>query len=88
MATSFSGGRSRGIRREPLTMGKQLVNFITCDCELLFNPPLFNKQQIKQNQKCIYTKTTIKNKKKLIINHNIAKDIDNLLVKLVGSTSN
>jgi len=34
MATSFSGGRSRSIRREPLTMGKQLVNFITCGCEL------------------------------------------------------
>jgi len=32
-ATSFSGGRSRSIRREPLTMGKQLVNFITCGCE-------------------------------------------------------
>jgi hypothetical protein len=30
MATSFSGGRSR---REPSTMGKQLVNFITCGCE-------------------------------------------------------
>jgi len=30
MATSFSGG---GSRREPLTMGKQLVNFITCGCE-------------------------------------------------------
>jgi hypothetical protein len=30
MTTSFSGGRSR---REPLTMGKQLVNFITCGCE-------------------------------------------------------
>jgi hypothetical protein len=30
MATSFSGGRSR---REPPTMGKQLVNFITCGCE-------------------------------------------------------
>jgi hypothetical protein len=27
MATSFSGGRSR---REPPTMGKQLVNFIPC----------------------------------------------------------
>ena len=27
MATSFSGGRSRSIRREPATMGKQLVNF-------------------------------------------------------------
>jgi hypothetical protein len=33
MATSFSGGRSRSTRREPPTMGKQLVNFITCDCE-------------------------------------------------------
>ena len=30
MATSFSGGRSQ---REPPTMGKQLVNFITCGCE-------------------------------------------------------
>jgi len=34
MATSFSGGRSRSTRREPPTMGKQLVNFITCSCEL------------------------------------------------------
>jgi hypothetical protein len=33
MATSFSGGRSQSTRREPLTMGKQLVNFITCGCE-------------------------------------------------------
>jgi hypothetical protein len=32
-ATSFSSGRSRSIRREPPTMGEQLVNFITCDCE-------------------------------------------------------
>ena len=30
MATSFSGGRSWSTRREPPTMGKQLVNFITC----------------------------------------------------------
>jgi len=30
MATSFNAGRSR---REPPTMGKQLVNFITCGCE-------------------------------------------------------
>jgi hypothetical protein len=29
---SFSGGRSRSTRREPPTMGKQLANFITCDC--------------------------------------------------------
>jgi hypothetical protein len=33
MATSFSGGRSRSTQREPPTMGKQLVNFITCSCE-------------------------------------------------------
>ena len=26
----FSGGRSRRTRREPPTMGKQLVSFITC----------------------------------------------------------
>jgi hypothetical protein len=31
--SSFSGGRSRSTRREPPTMGKQLVNFITCGCE-------------------------------------------------------
>jgi hypothetical protein len=28
MATSFRGGRSRGTRTEPPTMGKQLVDFI------------------------------------------------------------
>ena len=33
MATSFSGGRSRSTRKEPPTMDKQLVNFITCGCE-------------------------------------------------------
>ena len=32
-ATNFSGGGSRSTRKEPPTMGKQLVNFITCDCE-------------------------------------------------------
>jgi len=30
MATSFSGGSTR---REPTTMGKQLVSFITSGCE-------------------------------------------------------
>jgi hypothetical protein len=30
MATSFSGGSSRSTPREPPTMGKQLVNYITC----------------------------------------------------------
>jgi len=33
MTTSFSGGRIRGTRGEPPTMGKQLVNYITCGCE-------------------------------------------------------
>ena len=33
MASSFSGGRSQCTRREPLTMGKQLVNSITSGCE-------------------------------------------------------
>ena len=33
MATSFSGGGSRSTRRETPTLGKQLVNFITCGCE-------------------------------------------------------
>ena len=33
MAISFSGAGSWITRREPLTMGKQLVNFITCGCE-------------------------------------------------------
>ena len=34
MVTSFNGGRSRSTRREPPTMGKQLVSIITSDCEL------------------------------------------------------
>jgi hypothetical protein len=33
---SFSGGRSRSTWREPPTMGKQLVNFITCGCESIY----------------------------------------------------
>jgi len=33
MVTSFSGGGSRSTQREPPTLGKQLVNFITCGCE-------------------------------------------------------
>jgi hypothetical protein len=31
-----SGGRSRGIQREPPTMGKQLGNFITCESSAPF----------------------------------------------------
>ena len=34
MGTSFSGGGSRSTRRESPTLGKQLVNFITCGCLL------------------------------------------------------
>jgi hypothetical protein len=33
MATSFGGERSRSTRREPPTMDKQLVRFITIGCE-------------------------------------------------------
>jgi hypothetical protein len=33
MATSFSGGGSQSTRREPPTMGKQLLNCIICGCE-------------------------------------------------------
>jgi hypothetical protein len=32
MATSFSSGRSRRTQRDPPTIGKQLVNFITGGC--------------------------------------------------------
>jgi hypothetical protein len=33
MAISFSGGGSRSTWREPATLGKQLVSFITSGCE-------------------------------------------------------
>ena len=36
MATSFSSGTSRSSRREPPTIGKQLVNFITCESSAPF----------------------------------------------------
>ena len=39
MATSFCGGGIRSTRREPPTLCKQLVNFITCGCES--SSPLF-----------------------------------------------
>jgi hypothetical protein len=32
-STSLSGGRSWSTLRKPMTMGKQLVNFITFGCE-------------------------------------------------------
>ena len=40
MATSFSGGRSW---REPLTTGKQLVNFIGCESSAPFLYILYTK---------------------------------------------
>jgi hypothetical protein len=51
MATTFSGERSR---REPPTMGKQLVNFITCGCEssapfLLFKKPVIGLHELLGN---------------------------------------
>ena len=48
MATSFSGGRSRSTRREPPTMGKQLVNFITWGCES--SAPFLNLQSRVRTQ--------------------------------------
>ena len=42
MVTSFSGGRRRSTRREPPTLGKQLVNIITCGCES--SAPFWNLQ--------------------------------------------
>jgi hypothetical protein len=41
MATSVSGGRSQSTRREPLTMGKQLVNFFAAASQVL---PFYNLQ--------------------------------------------
>jgi hypothetical protein len=42
MATSFSGG---GSWREPLTMYKQLLNFITCGCRSKFRKKVKKKDQ-------------------------------------------
>ena len=58
MATSFSGGRSRSTRREPPTMGKQLVSFITCGCEssapvLQFTKPGANPRRICDRLVCV-----------------------------------
>ena len=60
METSFSGGRSRNTRREPPTMGKQLVNFITCSCEssIPFRAP---------DKLCIYVFYAIKRSKNACI---------------------
>jgi hypothetical protein len=42
MATSFSDEGSRGTRREPPTLDKQLVNFITCAASRVY--PFCNLQ--------------------------------------------
>jgi hypothetical protein len=44
MTTRFSGG---GSRREPPTMGKQLVNFITCGCE---SQDIFSMKSADKNE--------------------------------------
>ena len=51
MATSFSDGGNRSTWREPPTLGMQLVNFNTCDCEssapfLLLTKPGANPRRI------------------------------------------
>ena len=51
MATSFSGGRSRNTRREPPTMDKQLVIFITCGCESI--APFLSFTKPGANPRCI-----------------------------------
>jgi hypothetical protein len=51
MATSFSGGRSW---KEPPTMGKQLVNFITCGCES--SAPFLDKDGNEVSCKTIHSK--------------------------------
>jgi hypothetical protein len=47
MVNSFSGGGSRSTRREPSTMGKQLVNFyhlqLRVECTLLCTKKLMHK---------------------------------------------
>ena len=52
MTISLSGGGSQSTRREPPTIDKQLVNFITCDCEssapfLLFTKTGANPRHIE-----------------------------------------
>ena len=52
MATSFNGGRSQSSRREPPTMGKKLVNFITCRCESSAPFFIINKAGCKRMPYC------------------------------------
>jgi hypothetical protein len=43
MATSFCGGRRWSTRREPPTIGKQLVNFIKTEDILVYTPEYLEK---------------------------------------------
>jgi len=47
MATSFNGEGSQSTRREPQTVGNQLVNFITCDCKS--SAPFFKYTKLGAN---------------------------------------
>ena len=57
MAASFSGGGSRRTRREPPTMAKQLVNFITCGCES--SPPFTKHLNVHDSHQDTYLRHTI-----------------------------
>jgi hypothetical protein len=58
MATSFSGGRSR---REPPTMGKQLVSFITCESSAPFFIYIYTKEVLIYNLNIFYCQPIIDN---------------------------
>ena len=53
----------RSIQREPLTMGKQQVNFITCDCES--SAPFFIHKSGREPTSCFFL-STITNRTKII----------------------
>jgi hypothetical protein len=84
MATSFSGGRSRSTQREPLTMGKQLVNFITC---VIYKAGREHKMKTKLS---LISKTNVikqkKNKLSLISKTNVIKQKKNKL-SLISKTN-
>ena len=69
MVTSFSGGGSRSIQREPVTLCKQLVNFITCGCES--SAPFFAID--KAGRHAIREITSIKRKYKFRIKSGMCK---------------
>ena len=56
MATSFSGGRNRSTRREPPTMGKQLVNF---NHSTQREPPTMGKQLVNFNHLWLQVECTL-----------------------------